>query len=98
MEHKLVKYLTPEQNVLKLIEELTELQEVMIKYLTKSEAFKPKKPKMIEEMGDVIFRMSVVCDVLGIKESDIEDRIEKKWEIMDTWVKNKQLEINKNGI
>jgi len=89
MEHKLVKFFTEEQNVLKLIEELTELQHVMIKYLTKSPAFKPKKKDMIEEMGDVLFRMSVACDVLGIDQSDIEERMEHKWEIMDTWVDNK---------
>lgn len=89
MEHKLVKFFTKEQNVLKLIEELTELQHVMIKYLTKSEAFKPKKKDMIEEMGDVLFRMSVVCDVLDIPQDDLEERMEQKWEIMDTWVDNK---------
>lgn len=92
MQHKLVKFLTPEQNVLKLIEELIELQEVMIKYLTKSEAFKPKKEKMIEEMGDVIFRMNIVCDMLGIKREDVEARVKRKWGIMDTWVDNKLLE------
>jgi NTP pyrophosphatase (non-canonical NTP hydrolase) len=89
MEHKLVKFFTPEQNVLKLIEELTELQEVMIKYLTKSPAFKPKKDKMVEEMGDVMFRMAIVCEVLGIEEELVVERSEHKWEIMDTWVDNK---------
>lgn len=87
--HKLVKFFTPEQNTLKLIEELTELQHVMIKYLTKSPAFKPSKKDMIEEMGDVMFRMAIVMDVLGIDENDVEERAEKKWEVMDTWVDNK---------
>lgn len=89
MKHKLVNFFTEEQNVLKLIEELTELQHVMIKYLTKSPAFKPKKKDMIEEMGDVMFRMAIVMEVLGITEEDVEDRAEHKWEVMDTWVDNK---------
>jgi len=89
MEHKLVKFFTPEQNVLKLLEDCAELQEVMIKYLTKSKAFKPSKEKMIEEMGDLLFRMHIVWDVLGIDEDKVQEKAERKWEVMDTWVDNK---------
>jgi NTP pyrophosphatase (non-canonical NTP hydrolase) len=92
--HKLVEFFTHEQNILKMIEETAELQEVMIKYLTKSPAFKPKKEKMIEEMGDLMFRMSIVMHILGIKEEDVEKRAERKWEVMDTWVDNKLKEQN----
>ena len=85
---KLVKYLPVEQNILKVVEECAELQEVLIKYLTKSEAFKPKMEKISEEMGDVIFRIAVAASALGI-EDKVEKRAEYKADAMLTWSVNK---------
>lgn len=84
----LVKHLSTEQNILKVVEECAELQEVMVKYLTKSETLKPKKEKLTEEMGDVIFRIIVASKMLGI-DDEVENRLDEKAKIMYDWATNK---------
>lgn len=59
----------------KLLEESCELNEVLIKMINKSAQKQPSKEKLIEELGDVIFR----CAVLIIKE-DIEELVEARIE------------------
>ena len=74
---KLVAHLPHEMNILKVVEECAELQEVLVKYLTKSEETKPKKEKIIEEMGDTVFRIVVASRMLDI-EVDVQQRMEFK--------------------
>jgi len=56
-----------EYNYLKLIEELAELNEVLIKTLTKGKAHKPPISKIIEESAHVIFRTNVLIEMLDIR-------------------------------
>ena len=74
---KVIGYNSSERNILKVVEETTELNEVLIKYLTKSPELKPKIEKIIEEMGDTLFRMKVVAEMLGISK-DVNKRFEQK--------------------
>lgn len=60
----------PEYNLLKLGEELAELQEVVLKTHLKIPEKRPPIEKMIEEVGDVVFRLGVL-----IKQYDIQDKI-----------------------
>lgn len=85
---KLVKYVSKETNILKLLEEFGEFQEVIVKYLTKGEGYKPKIEKIIEEGGDVVFRLLVVAQMLDISEEIIE-RAEAKAKMMLDWAVNK---------
>lgn len=84
----LVKHIGQDFNILKVVEECAELQEVMIKYLTKNENLKPPLSKIYEEMGDVIFRIIVVSKALGI-EDEVQGRIEYKSQMMYDWAVNK---------
>ena len=59
----------------KLLEECCELNEVLIKMINKSAQRQPPQSKLIEELGDVIFR----CAVLMVKE-DIEEQVEARVE------------------
>src|SRR5688572_23436404 len=85
---KLIEHLPEQQNILKAVEECAELQEVLIKYLTKSPEMKPKKEKIIEEMGDVIFRVLVVTAMFDVKDL-MEQRVEDKATILHEWAVNK---------
>lgn len=69
----------PEYNYLKLAEELAELQEVVIKKITKHPSRQPSIDKFIEEMSDVTLRINLLAYKLGIKE-DIEKYIKNKLE------------------
>lgn len=66
-----------EYNYLKLIEELTELNEVLIKRITKKSENAPSKDKLIEEMGDVLLRMKVVAQLENIS-ADVNKRVNDK--------------------
>ena len=84
----LAKNISEELNTLKVVEECAELQEVLIKSITKSENLKPKKEKIIEEMGDVIFRIRVLARAKNI-ELEVLERIESKANSMYEWAKTK---------
>lgn len=84
----LVKNVTKEKNILKVVEECAELQEVLVKSLTKGEAFKPSEDKIIEEMGDVVFRIAVLARAMDI-EGEVQSRIEQKAKIMYDWAVTK---------
>lgn len=60
-------------NILKVVEEATELNEVLIKYITKSDDKKPSIDKIIEESGDVIARLGLLLSQL-----DIMDKVEAR--------------------
>jgi len=80
----LVKTNKPEYNVLKLVEELAELQEKVIKYHTKSTERKPSKDDLVEEMGDVTLRIMILGQQLGAL-NDIDDRIAFKLTKLKGW-------------
>lgn len=82
---KIVDYNTQEKNILKVAEECNELAEVMIKYVLKTPELKPPVSKIIEESGDVIFRIKVVAEMLGIWD-DIKDRQKEKASQVDEWI------------
>lgn len=91
---KIIDYNTPDKNILKVAEECNELAEVMIKYVLKTPELKPPVAKIIEESGDVIFRIKVVAEMLGIWE-DIKNRQKQKAAQVDEWMTAK---IYKGGV
>jgi NTP pyrophosphatase (non-canonical NTP hydrolase) len=80
-----------ERNILKLCEEMAELQEVLLKYVNKREDARPPVSKIIEELGDVIFRGQVIADQFDIEEN-VNERIEEKEEQVYNYYLTKQME------
>jgi NTP pyrophosphatase (non-canonical NTP hydrolase) len=74
---ELLAYNEPGYNYLKLVEELAELQEVVIKRYLKKEENKPPLEKLVEEMGDVLLRMRVVATQEKIKD-EVSQRVADK--------------------
>lgn len=74
----IIEYYGEQNGVLKLVEECTELNEVLIKYLTKKEKYKPSKAKIIEEMGDVLIRMKLLAEFWDIK-NEVNERRDNKY-------------------
>jgi phosphoribosyl-ATP pyrophosphohydrolase len=72
--------------ILKVIEEATELNEVLVKTLTKREDLKPPIEKIIEEAGDLTFRLNVLANKLGIVKQ-IKDREAEKFQQVLQWHK-----------
>lgn len=66
-----------------------ELCEVLVKSVTKAEGYKPPVEKIIEEMGDVQFRMLCLAKKLQI-EMAVDARVIEKGEQLDKWLKSKQ--------
>jgi NTP pyrophosphatase (non-canonical NTP hydrolase) len=66
-----------DRNIMKCTEELIELSEVLIKTLNKNEQNRPPVSKIIEEIGDVIFRTAVIAEQYNIQE-EVFDRIDEK--------------------
>lgn len=85
---KVLKHNTPEKNVLKVVEECMELSEVLVKYLTKQPEDKPKIDKIIEESGDVIARLRILCYQLDITR-EVSQRIDFKFKQLDEWMRIK---------
>ena len=66
-------------NYLKLAEELAELLEVVIKFATKVKEKRPPKEKLVEELGDVMFRILVLAAAKGEEfGEDSNLRVEEK--------------------
>lgn len=84
----LIKHLSEQQNVLKVVEECAELQEVLVKYLTKNKEQRPKMEKIIEEAGDVLFRIQTLCQMYGI-EKQVQERVQEKAEVLEKWATEK---------
>lgn len=59
---EIAKQNDPEYNLLKFCEELTELQEKLLKFHLKAEGYKPSKEDIAEELGDVFVRMVMFAD------------------------------------
>lgn len=87
-ELDLVKFLIhpdrKQKNILKVCEELAELQEVLLKYVNKKDELKPTTEKIVEEMGDVVFRMSILSEQLGIGDA-IGERMNNKSSEVYEW-------------
>ena len=90
IETRLAEHYTVDKCILKVVEECMELSEVLVKYLTKAEGYKPSTEKITEEAGDVLFRIEVLARKLQIKD-DINERYINKSLQMDEWM-NKKLE------
>lgn len=75
--NEVIKQNTIEYNILKALEEMAELSEVLLKTLTKKDpAYKPTREKLFEELGDVQFRLAIVNRIFG--EDGVNARIEEK--------------------
>lgn len=66
-----------EFNILKVIEEIAELNVELVKYLSKSEELRPSKEAIIEELGDFYFRSAIVMEQLDIVEQ-VATRMDSK--------------------
>lgn len=73
---------------LKVVEECLELSEVLTKFVTKAEGMKPPVEKIVEEMGDVSFRMEILIKKLGIQDAVVA-RYHEKYQQIDEWFTNK---------
>lgn len=87
---KMADHFDTEKLALKVAEECSELTEVLIKIVTKSERFKPPLDKVIEEMGDVWFRSEILMRKLGIRDQVMQRFHEKganvaKWYDANKW-------------
>lgn len=67
----------PEYNILKLSEELAELQEKLLKYYNKHPDRKPKAVDIVEEVGDVLIRIGILIEANGWEEL-LEKRVNEK--------------------
>lgn len=81
------KYGTNESTILKVIEEIHELGEVLVKFITKKEGSKPSKEKIAEESGDLFVRLGVLMHKLEIEEQ-VVTRIEQKTIEISEFLKN----------
>lgn len=63
---------TQEYNILKALEEMSELSMELTKFLTKKNEFKPPLSKLHEETSHVTIRMAVLREMFGAEETDIE--------------------------
>jgi len=79
---KELKKNTPEFTTLKLIEELAELQEKLIKFHLKAPSHKPKLEEILDEIGDVGIRATLFLEHHSTEDFDaqeyVDDRVEKK--------------------
>lgn len=62
-------------NLLKLAEELAELQELCLKMHNKKGPNKPEEQLLIDEIGDVAFRLRVLQEGMNINRKSVLDRI-----------------------
>lgn len=86
--NKLVDKFPEEKHILKCVEECMELCEVLVKTLTKAEGMKPPQEKIVEEMGDLRFRMEVLARKLHIEQA-VEARYKDKGAQLDEWYSGK---------
>lgn len=78
----------PSKNTLKVLEESAELSEVLLKMLTKAPNYKPHIDKVIEEAGDLFFRLRIYCQEKGIEEA-VKQRYLFKHEQLEKWIVDK---------
>ena len=85
---KLAREFEEERIALKVVEECMELCEVLVKRVTKVEDSKPPLYKVIEEMGDLTFRLQCLARKLRIDEA-VEARVIEKAKQIDDWLETK---------
>lgn len=68
---------TLEYDILKLAEESTELNDVLIKMVTKPNRRDDRIPHLIEELGDTLLRIQILITRLDIQDSTTARFIEK---------------------
>jgi len=73
---QMVEKNTKEYNMLKFLEEMAEINEVTLKYLTKSEKFKPPVEKFHEELSHLELRLAVMKEMFG--ENEVNQELIKK--------------------
>lgn len=74
---RILDYNTEKGDYGKLMEELAELSEVVVKSYIKVEGHKPPIEKVVEEIGDVLLRIDIIIRRLNIEEA-VTERIENK--------------------
>lgn len=72
-------------NLGKLVEECAELTEVLVKCMTKVQDHRPLREKIVEELGDVVFRIAVFVKQNGM-EDEVEERVKVKSEQVNQWI------------
>lgn len=85
----LIEYNTVENNFNKFMEECAELNEVMVKCITKKGSNKPKREKIVEETGDLLFRMLVYIEHNKL-ENEVLERLKTKSKQVQNYIKNKE--------
>lgn len=69
---EMVKNNTKEYNLLKFLEEMAEINEVTLKFLTKNEKFRPPVEKFHEELSHLKLRLAVMEEIFGVDEVAME--------------------------
>lgn len=83
---KLVETNDYEYNLLKTVEELSELSEVLMKKVLKSEKEKePSDQSIIDEIGDVYIRIRILSRLFG--EEAVSERVNFKLDKFETYLK-----------
>jgi NTP pyrophosphatase (non-canonical NTP hydrolase) len=89
----LSEYNEPEYNRSKLAEELAELLEVLLKLQNKKGIHIPPREKVVEEIGDVIFRAYVYIQQEAMEE-EVEARMIFKANKLQGYIDNKTYSKN----
>lgn len=78
----------PDYNKLKLLEEIHETGEVLVKTMTKKGKNLPPEENLIEELGDLIVRAKILAYQIG--EDRVNERIAKKEATLHEYYKDKE--------
>jgi NTP pyrophosphatase (non-canonical NTP hydrolase) len=76
-------------NILKCCEEMAELNEKLLKYVTKWPGYKPKVEDIVEEIGDTLVRLKVVTAMLNVDKA-VQDRIDYKCNRLIRYIETKE--------
>lgn len=74
--NELVEKNTEQGNLLKAVEELSELSTALIQYLVKEENKEKQLKSVIDEIGDVEIRLNILRKIFG--EEEVDNRISFK--------------------
>lgn len=66
---------TKSYNITKLLEELSELSEKLLKSINKHSDHKPSQNQIVDEIGDVMIRSVMYCICNNISEDDLKERL-----------------------
>lgn len=87
-EYNSKQVLNSTYNHSKLLEECLELSEVLVKMINKHKDKQPSKEKLVEELGDVLFRAEILIIKEGLHE-DIQTRVNEKVAQLKPYMENK---------